>query len=78
MTPEELNDALVLAHQNADLNSDSLHPLVNLYHQAFTLNFPENPVAAYFYLTNAYVYALDSNHESTEQLESILRDAGRL
>ena len=78
MTREELNEALLDAHKAAALDSDALHGLVDLYHQAFELNASDNPSAGFFYLTNAYVYALESDHKKADVLESLLRANGRL
>lgn len=78
MTLLELNDALLIAHEKAAIDIEQVSLLVDLYHQAYTLTLDDNPTAAYFYLTNAYVYALDADHWQADDLEKILIDAGRL
>jgi len=61
------------AHKENDLAQ-----LVVLYRQVFELYQQDNPDAAYFYLSNAYVFALDNNHRDAEAIANILRAAGRL
>lgn len=78
MTKAELNSALLLAHELNSNSEDKALTLVSLYRQAYELSVNENTDAAYFYLTNAYVYALESDHVDVEQIANTLRQAGRL
>lgn len=85
MTKAELDVALLKAHaQNASNDSgvassnDITYQLADLYYQAYELTITEDPNAGYFYLSNAYVYALESDHSNTEYIEMTLTNAGRL
>jgi len=77
-TLQELDAALLSAHEEAARDSACATLLVELYHQAYLLNLDDNPIAAYFYLTNAYVYALDTNHPQADNYQLILKAANRI
>jgi len=74
----KLNNTLLAAHDQAAIDSSKVYELVNLYHEAYLLNLDDNITAAYFFLTNAYVYALETDHPQCDVLEGLLSDAGRL
>jgi len=69
----ELQEKLLRAH-----NENDLAQLVTLYQQIFDIYAEDNPDAAYFYLSNAYVFALDCNHHNADAIANSLRSAGRL
>lgn len=66
----DLNARLLDAHARADLRA-----LVALYTEAADVN--TSDTAAGFYLTQAYVFALDSGHPETAHLRERLRAMGR-
>ncbi len=78
MTLSELNHALLIAHEQAGKDSLKIYLLVDLYYQAYTLTLKHDETAAYFYLTNAYVYALDTDHGMADDIEVLLKNANRL
>ena len=78
MDLNQLDEALLEAHSKNKESHSNLISLVDLYRQAYELTVHNNETAGYFYLTHAYVYALDSDHEDVEAIEQLLRQAGRL
>ena len=66
----ELDARLLAAHETGDAEA-----LVRLYTEAADA-LPEND-ARYFYLTHAYVYALEINHPHAPALRARLVAAGR-
>jgi len=74
----ELDTALLQAHEKAANHPSEARALVELYYQAYQLTLRDEEMAAYFYLTNAYVYALDTNHPQAVAIETLLKDANRL
>ena len=78
MTESELNTALLKAHADANDGLDVFDQLVELYYKAYQMTVNKNANAGYFYLTNAYVYALDSDHNLANHIEKTLNKAGRL
>lgn len=54
---------------------DDRPALVALYRQAAEL--ARSDTAKYFYLTHAYIFALETNHPLTSDLYTELRAAGR-
>lgn len=68
MTP--LDQALLAAHAAGDTAA-----LVDLYAQAAEMAKAEDSAA--FYLTHAYVFALEIDHPDTNRLHQKLCDAGR-
>jgi len=73
MTREELDQALLIAHTTNDTAQ-----LVVLYQKAFELERNHDPDAGYYYLTQAYVYALDIDHSDASNIEPLLKKSGRL
>ncbi len=70
MRQEALDTRLLAAHETGDRPS-----LVSLYREAAeTANADE---ARGFYLTHAYVYALESGHHLAPDLHAMLRAMGR-
>ena len=65
-----LDQQLLAAHDDNDLNL-----LVDLYKQAAAQALDAE--AKYFYLTHAYIFALDINHPDAAALKSTLVSAGR-
>ena len=65
-----LDNALLAAHASGDTDA-----LVSLYTQASDQ--AETPDMAGFYLTHAYVFALEMNHPQASELRQRLIDAGR-
>lgn len=78
MSLAELDNALLVAHDRAANDPTQVVQLVDLYREAYSLTLETNATAAYFYLTNAYVYALDTDHPKCSEIESLLEEAGRL
>jgi len=78
MTLDEINTKLLDAHLKIDVEGSSAKPLVDLYRRAYELTVIKNPNEGFFYLTNAYVYALDTNHSDVNIIENILRRENRL
>lgn len=70
LAAQGLNEALLAAHETANKAA-----LVDLYAQAATLADSEDAEA--FFLTNAYVFALDCGAPDADRLWSRLRDLGR-
>ena len=66
----ELDAQLLAAHAKNDLNL-----LVDLYQQAAASTVDEE--ARYFYLTHAYIFALDVHHADRDKLKADLVAAGR-
>ena len=66
----DLDEQLLAAHEANDLNL-----LVDLYQQAAKT--AEDDEAKYFYLTHAYIFALDVHHDDREKLKASLVSAGR-
>lgn len=66
----ELNQRLLEAHATGDKAA-----LVALYHEA--AQGTVDPDVACFYLTQAYVFALETSHADTQQLHQLLKTAGR-
>jgi len=73
MTRDELHRALLLAH--SEHNYDAL---VDLYQQAAAMDQHNDPKQSFFFLTHAYVFALDTNHEAADSIAEQLRAGGRL
>jgi hypothetical protein len=70
VTRAELDAALLAAHA-----ADDRRALVTLYAQAAeTANAPD---AAGFYLTHAYIFALDTAHPEAARLHARLKAEGR-
>lgn len=67
----DLEPALLAAHEAGDLAA-----LVDLYHQA--AGAAENAEARGFFLTQAYVFALEANHPKAHALRKALMDLGRI
>lgn len=65
-----LDQQLLAAHDDNNLNL-----LVDLYQQAAAQ--ASDDEAKYFYLTHAYIFALDINHPDAPALKSTLVSAGR-
>ena len=65
-----LDEQLLKAHED-----ENKHLLVDLYQQAADQAVTDD--AKYFYLTHAYIYALEMRHEDTEHLKAQLIAAGR-
>lgn len=65
-----LDQLLLSAHEAQDTGT-----LVDLYQQAASQ--ADNPVAAGFYLTHAYVFALEINHPDATMLRAQLVAQGR-
>lgn len=65
-----LNDALLAAHARHDTGA-----LIKLYTQAAEA--AQTADSAAFYLTHAYVFALEAGHGDTAALRQRLIDAGR-
>ena len=78
MTKDELNTALLSAHTNATNAHNKTYQLADLYYRAYELMIDEDATAGYFYLSNAYVYALESDHSNVNHIETVLKNAGRL
>ncbi|MEM9370436.1 MAG: hypothetical protein AAGA26_04690 [Pseudomonadota bacterium] len=73
MTPEELHQAILAAHDNEDRRS-----LVALYSEAATRAEGAGDIdATCFFLTQAYVFALETGHRDAGKLHSRLRSHGR-
>ena len=66
----DLDEQLLAAHEANDLNL-----LVDLYQQA--ADAAADDEAKYFYLTHAYVFALDIHHDDRAKLKARLVSAGR-
>jgi hypothetical protein len=67
---QDLNQRLLDAHARHDRAA-----LVQLYKDASDHSNSED--AKYFYLTHAYIFALDSGHPLTSELHALLKTAGR-
>ncbi|MGD9294302.1 MAG: hypothetical protein PVI41_05410 [Roseobacter sp.] len=67
---KDLNARLLHAHKTGDARA-----LVLLYSEAAAMSEDEN--ATGFYLTHAYVYALDAGHPAAQELRQKLIDMGR-
>lgn len=80
MKRSELNAALLKAHAQRTTGGgeENTQQLAELYYQAYELMIEEDPNAGYFYLSNAYVYALESDHNNTGHIKKLLTKAGRL
>ncbi|MEM8792303.1 MAG: hypothetical protein AAGE80_11850 [Pseudomonadota bacterium] len=73
MTPEELHSAILAAHEATDGAR-----LVELYAAAADLSEKQGDRdATCFFLTQAYVFALETGHERIEELHLRLKDYGR-
>ncbi|WP_341235042.1 hypothetical protein [uncultured Sulfitobacter sp.] len=66
----DLNDRLLAAHKACDHAA-----LVSLYRTAAART--DDPDAAGFYLTHAYVFALETDHQDTSALRAELVAQGR-
>lgn len=66
-----LDQELLAAHADGDK-----HRLAELYERA--ANTADTDAAKYFFLTQAYVFALDCGHEKERSLGDLLRSANRL
>jgi hypothetical protein len=66
----DLDEQLLAAHEAKDLNL-----LVDLYQQAASAT--DGDEAKYFYLTHAYIFALDAHHPDRKNLKASLIAAGR-
>lgn len=74
MTLQDLNQQLLQAHENVDV-----HKLAELYKQAGDLSESSGDAdAACFFLTQAYVFALECGSESAPSLKKRLVIYGRL
>jgi len=73
MTKDELHEAILLAHEQ-----ENQEALVEHYQRAYALELDTDPDASYFFLTNAYVFALDINHPDADSIGETLRQANRL
>ncbi|MEM9045854.1 MAG: hypothetical protein AAGC81_14285 [Pseudomonadota bacterium] len=72
-SPEALNAAILMAHDDEDTAT-----LVNLYAQAADQAEESGDIdAACFFLTQAYVFALDSGHSMAPYLHQRLLSHGR-
>ena len=70
---DELERAILDAHEQNDAGR-----LAQLYHQAFEHKFSLGEVnASAFLLTQAYVFALESGHDSASALQKKLIELGR-
>jgi hypothetical protein len=67
-----LNDALLAAHLAGDNAT-----LVRLYRKAGEAALPKDEVQGCFYLTHAYVFALEAGMLEAEELRAILVAKGR-
>ena len=73
LPPDNLEAALLAAHATGENPA-----LVTLYAQAGKMRLAAAEVdAGCFYLTQAYIYALDCGHEKSAELHAILRNYGR-
>jgi len=73
LDPQELDRALIAAHEGSDLTE-----LVRLYTAAGDLAEQESRIdAACFYLTHAFVFALESGAPQADRLNQRLADRGR-
>lgn len=70
MTDNALNTRLLAAHESGDKPS-----LVALYREAADTSTADE--ARGFYLTHAYVYALETGHRMAPDLHAMLRAMGR-
>ena len=69
----ELEQALLLAHQNRDQEA-----LVMLYQNGGQTFLRQGNIdAGCFYLTHAYIYALEAGHAAAAELRDILVSYGR-
>ena len=68
----ELDDALLAAHAIRDNST-----LVRMYRQAGEAVLETNEVQGCFYLTQAYVFALEAGMEGAEDLRAVLSERGR-
>jgi hypothetical protein len=66
-----LHDALLAAHKSGDKSA-----LVTLYSQAADTS--DDVDAACFFLTHAYIFALETNHPDTSALYQRLNAYGRV
>jgi len=74
MCVDSLHDALIAAHSDNDQ-----HQLVSLYQQAYQQMRKNGHIeASFFYLTNAYVFALDCGHGDADDIAAILKQENRL
>lgn len=71
MTPDALNQAILDAHAKDDRPG-----LVGLYSMAADQT--EDTDTACFFLTQAYVFALEANHADTASLKKQLSKHGRI
>ena len=78
MDKKELNTALLKAHEDASNGHNRTKRLAELYFKAYELTTTDDQNAGFFFLSNAYVYALESNHSSLKHIETTLIEAGRL
>ena len=67
----DLNGRLLAAHASEDK-----HALVSLYTEA--ADTARDLDAACFYLTHAYIFALELNHPDQDALHKRLKDQGRI
>lgn len=67
---QDLDQRLLDAHARDDRMA-----LVQLYKDASSVSNSED--AKYFYLTHAYIFALDTGHPLTSELHALLKTAGR-
>nr|WP_323779016.1 hypothetical protein [Amylibacter sp.] len=67
-----LNDALLAAHQAKDSET-----LVRLYRAAGQDALSKNEVQGCFYLTHAYVFALEAGLPEASELHATLKSLGR-
>jgi hypothetical protein len=70
VTRADLDKRLLTAHA-----ADDRHALVELYAEAAGM--ANAPDAAGFYLTHAYIFALDTGHPETGALHARLKAEGR-
>ena len=68
----ELNDALLAAHAIGDNLT-----LVRMYRRAGEAVLETNEVQGCFYLTQAYVFALEAGMDVAEDLRTVLVERGR-
>ena len=68
----DLDDALLAAHARGDNST-----LVRMYRQAGEAVLETNEVQGCFYLTQAYVFALESGMDVAEDLRAVLVERGR-
>ena len=66
-----LHQELLVAHADGDK-----HRLAELYERA--ADTADTDAAKYFFLTQAYVFALDCGHKNVSSLGDLLRSANRL